>query len=142
MSQELKSKLCPNIIRFTHALSRGINCMAIDGQVCFHGWLFANPVRPCWCITGSVGPLESNNQNWLCVRLMPMAVSVYPVVCVHSCRLLGTQHYCLWPNGRKGPPSACPPTPCTPCSLPPTHSFISDTRYITVAVKNYLKNQQ
>ena len=61
--------------------------------------LFADPVRPCWCITGPVGPLGSTNQNWLCVRLLPMAVSVYLVVCVHSCLLLGTRHYSLWPNG-------------------------------------------
>ena len=29
-----------------------------------------------------------------------MAVSIYPVVCVHSCCLLGTQHYCLCSNGQ------------------------------------------
>ena len=37
--------------------------MAIDGQVCFHRWLFADPVKPSWCITGPVGPLGSTNQN-------------------------------------------------------------------------------
>ena len=75
--------------------------MAIDGQVCFHGRPFADPVRPCRCIAGPVGPLGSTNQNWLCIRLLPMIVSVYPVVCVHSRCLLGTQHYCMWPNGRE-----------------------------------------
>ena len=68
---KIQSQLCPNI---NHALSRGINCVAIDGQVCFHGQLFADPVKPCWCITGPVGPLGSTNQNWLCARLLPMAV--------------------------------------------------------------------
>ena len=71
-----------------------------------------------------------------------MAVSVYPVVCVHSCRLLGIQHYCLWPNGKEDPPLACPPTPTTPAPLLPAQLLISDTRDITVAVKDYLKNQQ
>ena len=34
-------------------------------QICFHRWLFAGPVKPLWCITGSVEPLGSTNQNWL-----------------------------------------------------------------------------
>ena len=113
--------------------------MAIDGQVCrgFYRWLFANPVKPCWCITGPVGPLGSTNQNWLHVRLLPMAVSIYPVICVHSCCLLGKQHHCLWPNGREGPTSACPPTPTptTPAPLSPTHPLISNTHDSTVVAK-------
>ena len=116
--------------------------MAVDGQVCFHGWLFADPVKLCWCITGPVGPLGSTNQNWLCVRLLPMAVLVHLVVCVHFCCLLGTQHYCLWPNGREDQPSACPPTPTTPCpphTCPPLISVICE---ITGVIKNYLKNRQ
>ena len=103
--------------------------MAIDSQVCFHRWLFANPVKPRRCITGPVGPLGSTNQNWLGAKLLPMAVLIYPVVCVHPCRLLKTQHHCLWSNGRENLLSACPPTP--------THSpLISDTRGITGVVKN------
>ena len=66
--------------------------MAIDGQVCFHRWPFADPVKPRWCITGPVGTLGSTNENWLCARLLSMAVLIYPVVCVHSCCLLRTQH--------------------------------------------------
>ena len=109
--------------------------MAIDTQVCFHRQLFADPVKPSWCITGPVGPLWNTNQNWLGARLLPMAVSIYPVVCVYLCCLLGTQHHCLWPNGREGLPSACPPTPTTH-HLPPTHpSLISDTHDIMGVVK-------
>ena len=111
MSQELKSKLCRNI---NDSLSRSINYVALDGQVCFHRRLFADPIKPCWCIT--VGPLGSTNQSWLCARLLPVAVLIYPVVCVHSCRLL--RHHCLWPDGTEGPPRACPPTPTTPHPLP------------------------
>ena len=102
-------------------MSRNINYVAIDSQVCFHRWLFADPVKLHWCITEPVGSLGSTNQNWLGVKLLPMAVLIYPVVCVHPCRLLRTQHHCLCPNGRENPPSACPPTPTTPApSYPPT----------------------
>ena len=51
-------------------------------------------------VGGPTGPLGSTNQNWLCAKLLPMAVSIYPVVCVHSCHLLGTQYYCLCSKGR------------------------------------------
>ena len=111
--------------------------MAIDGQVCFQRRLFANPVKLQWCITGPIGPLRSTNQNWLCARLLPMAVLIYPVVCVHSCQLLWTQYHYLWPNGRTSP--HCPPTSTNP---PLTHLLISNTCNIIVVVKNYLKNQQ
>ena len=30
-----------------------------------------------------------------------MAISIYPVVCVHPCRLLRTQQHFLWPNGKE-----------------------------------------
>ena len=82
---------------------------------------FCWPCKAVWWITGPVGPLGSTNQNCLCARLLPVAVSIYPVVCVHSCRLLRTQRHCLWPNGREDPPSACPPTPTTTCCPPTPH---------------------
>ena len=94
--------------------------------VCFHGWLFANCVKPSWCITGPTGPLESINQNWLCAKLLPMAILIYLVVCVHSCHLLETQHYSLCSNGSDSLPPACHPhppphpTPTPPPSHPPT----------------------
>ena len=116
MSQELKSKLCPDI---NNSLMH-INCVAIDIQVCFHRQFFANLVKPSWCITGPVGPLGSTNQNWLGAKLLPMPVSIYPVVCVHPCCLLRAQHHCLWPDSRESLPSACTPTPTTPRLLP-TH---------------------
>ena len=103
--------------------------------------LLANPVKLCWCITGTVGPLVNTNQNWLCARLLAMAVSIYPVVCVHSCRILRTQYHCLWPNKREGLPLACLLTPTTP-ALPPADYLISNTHDIIGVVKNYLKNQQ
>ena len=113
-----------------------MNCVAIDSQFCFHRRLFADPLKPSWCITGPVGPLGSTNQNWLGAKLLPMAVLIYPVVCVHPCRLLRAQYHCLWSNGREGLPSACSPAPTTPCPL------VSAIHDITGVVKNYLKNLQ
>ena len=117
--------------------STDINCLTIDSQVCFHGRLFADCVKPSWCITRPTGPLGSTNQNWLCAKLLPIAVSIYPVVCVNSCRLLGTQHYSLCSNGSVCPPSAChPPPPTHPPTHPPPISAIRD---ITGPVKNSQK---
>ena len=77
----------------------------------------------------------------MCAKLLPMAVLIYPVVCVHSCCLLGAQHYCLCSNGNVCPLGAChpPPPPHPPPTCPPPISTIRD---ITGPVKNYLKNQQ
>ena len=116
--------------------------MATNSQVCFHRWLFANPVKPHWCITGPVGPLESTNQNWLGANLLLMAILVYPVVCVHPSHLLGAQNHCLCPNGRESPHSACPSTPTAlppPTPLSPTHPLIHDTCDITGIVKTISK---
>ena len=82
MLQELKSKLCPNV----NDTLRSINCLAINGQVCFHRWLFADPVRPCWCIKGPVGPLGSTNQNCVpdCCQWLSRSILwfvYFPVVC-------------------------------------------------------------
>ena len=78
-----------------------INCMTIDSQVCFHKWLFVDPVKLSWCIAEPVGQLGSTNQDSLGAKLLPMDVSAYPVVCVHPCYLLRAHHHCLWPNGRE-----------------------------------------
>ena len=37
--------------------------MAIDGQVCFHTCLFADPVKPPRCTTGSVEPVNGINKD-------------------------------------------------------------------------------
>ena len=100
-------------------------------QVCFHRRLFTNPVKLRLCITGSVGPLGSTNQNWWGAKLLPMAVLIYPVDCVYLWHLLRAQHHYLCPTGKENLPSALPTHP----------------RYITPvilqgAVKNYLTNQQ
>ena len=89
MSQELKCKLCPDINEsLMHCPPTSIAWLYVGNQVCFPRHLFANPVKPSWCITGPVGPLGSTNQNWLGAKLLPMAISIYPVVCVLPCRLL------------------------------------------------------
>ena len=97
---------------YTHALSRNINYVAIDSQVCFHRCLFANPVKLHCCITEPVRPLGSTNQNWWDAKLLLMAVSIYPVDYTHLCYLLRTQHHCLYPNvGRTHLWLAHPPPP-------------------------------
>ena len=63
-------------------MSRNLKCMAIDSQVCFYGRFFADPVKPGWCIIGPVSPLGSTNQNWLGAKLLPMAISIYPALCM------------------------------------------------------------
>ena len=73
--------------------------MTIHSQVCFHRWLFADRVRPHWCITGPVGPLGCTNQSWCGVKLPTMSVSTHPVGCVHICHLLRGQHHSMHPNG-------------------------------------------
>ena len=51
MSQELNSKLEPNINdTLMHCQEASTTCMAIDSQVCFHRRLFADPVKPRWCM--------------------------------------------------------------------------------------------
>ena len=122
MVQELKSNLQPNINdTLMHSLSRDINCVAIHSQVCFHRWLFYNPVKLYWCITGLVGPLGSTNQSWCGVKLLSMFVSTHPVGCAHICHLLRAQRHYRCPNGREGPPSTCPPTLSPPTHPPPIH---------------------
>ena len=116
--------------------------MAIHGQVCFHRWLFANRVKPHWCITGPVVPLGCTNQSWCGVKLLTMSVSTHPVGCVHICHLLRGQHYSMHANGKFFPPPAChpppPPHPHPPPTCPPPIQCIRD---ITWAIKNYLKTR-
>ena len=77
IAEELKSNLLLNI--YTLALPRNIKHMAIGGQVCFHRWLFANPVRPLRCTTGSVEPVNGINKNVSGDRLLPMTILTYSV---------------------------------------------------------------
>ena len=127
MAQKLKSNLQPNINdTLMHYLET--SCVALHSQVCFHRWLFVDPVRPYCCITGPIGPLVSTSQSWCGVKLLTMSVSTHPVGCAHICHLLWAQHHCHCPNGRENPLSACPPTP-HPSPFPPAH-LLYTTRVI------------
>ena len=53
--------------------------MAIDGQVCFHRWPVAVPVRPPRWITGYLGQVNGINNDVSGTRLLPMTVLSYPV---------------------------------------------------------------
>ena len=68
--------------------------MAIDGQVCFHRWLIADPVKTPRYITGSVGHVNSQTAS--------NTVLIYPVDWVSFCHFLKTQHYCLCSNQMEG----------------------------------------
>ena len=111
----------------------------MHSQVCFHRQLFADCVKPHWCITGLVGPLGCTNLSWCGVKLLAMSVSTHPVGCVHICHLLERQCHSMQPNGRDSPPPACHlPTPTHP---PPTHPpSIYNIRDITGAVKKLFQN--
>ena len=128
MLQELKFKLCHNINDSLMHCPRTSTVWLKMARSAFTD----GSVKLSWCITGPVGPLGSTNQNWLGTKLLPMAILIYPVVCVHSCRLLGTQHYCLWSNGKEGQPSVCPPT----------QPLITAIRDITGVVKKLSQKQQ
>ena len=96
-TQELKSNLIPNIQKHQ---------VAIDNQMCFHRWLFANPVKPTLSATGPVEPLESTNHVWY----QTTANVHLDLSCGLCTSLLPTTTVC--PNGREGPLQlAYPPSP-------------------------------
>ena len=106
--QELKSNLLLII-----ALPRNIKNIAIDGQLCFYWWLIADPVKPPWCTTWSVGPVNGINKDVTGVRLLPTTVWTCLVDWVPFCHLLKTQHCYLCRYGRFNPPLAIQPSPIT-----------------------------
>ena len=142
-----------NVAGFTKTISNGklkpnindilIHCpevsamyMAIDSQVCFHRWLFADPVKLHQCITGPLESLGSTNQNWCGDKLLPTFVSTYPVDCVHLCEHRAT--VCALIAGE--PAFGLPTHPHHPDIHQPPRTY--DTRDITGVTKNYLKDQQ
>ena len=135
MSQVLKSKLC--MIHSCTVQPHQL-CVAMDGQVCFHEWLFAGPVKLCWCITGPVGPLGSTNQNWLCQTAANGHLGLSCGLCTFLLSAGNTALLLSVAQWQGGPTFSLPTHPHHPCPLPPTHPLISDTRDIIMAVKNYL----
>ena len=72
----------------TLALSRHTIDGAIDSQVCFHRWSFADPVKPRRSTTGSMGPLMGTNKAAWGVKLLLTTVSSYQVDCGSFCAQL------------------------------------------------------
>ena len=107
---------------YTLALPKNTKHIAIDGQVCFHWRLIADPIKPPWCNTGSVGPVNGINKDVTGARLLSTTVSTCPVDWVPFCHLLKTQYCRLCPYRRFNPP------PATHLPPPPT-SFRSPTPY-------------
>ena len=104
--------------------------LQISSQVYYHRWLFADPVKPSWCITGLVEPPRSTNQNYCYVKLLPMSILTYFVGYVHLCHLLGAPQHCLCPKVREN---------LFRIAYPFTHPLIQGTCDITGVVKHYLK---
>ena len=59
---------------------RNTKQMAIDGQVYFQTWLFATPVKPLRCTTGSVELVNGINADVNGARLLPTTVSTYSIL--------------------------------------------------------------
>ena len=114
---------------YTHALSRDIKHLSLDGQVCFCRRLFSNDVKPQGCISWPVWPLRGINKTALGAKLILMADSVYQVSCARLGHPLMAQHchFCL---------NVCFNLPTAPHPPP-----IDSIRVITVIQKNCLKNQ-
>ena len=51
--------------------------MAIDGQVCFHRQLFADPVKSPRYTVGFLEPVNGINKDVSGARLLPKTVSTY-----------------------------------------------------------------
>ena len=70
MAQELKFNtllnIKPTLLYYLEILN-----MVIDGQVCFHKQLFADPVKLQRCTIGSVGPVNDINTDVSGARLVP-----------------------------------------------------------------------
>ena len=88
------------------------NTKHINGQVYFHRWLFANPVKQPRCTTRCVEPMNDVNKDMSSARLLPMTVLTYPVDWVCFSHLLKTYVLmegitCLW---LPTPAPSCVPT--------------------------------
>ena len=99
--------------RYTHALPRNTKDLAIDGQVCFYRWLFADAVKPWRCISWSWGaliglhgvPNYSSRQSGPPLWIVPVHVTYWR----HSTALwvwMGALPHLRLPTH---PPPTCPP---------------------------------
>ena len=61
--------------------------MAIDSQVDFHRWLFANLVKLLRCTKEPVEPVNSINKDLCGTKLLPMTVMAYLVNCACFCHI-------------------------------------------------------
>ena len=102
--------------------------MTIDGHVCFHRCLFADPFKPWRCTTYRARELVNTINRDVCdVKLLPTTVLDNPVDFVCFCLLLKTYHCCLCVNIMYRLRMAClccsphSPRPPHPNHLSPTH---------------------
>ena len=105
----------------THALSRDIKYLRLEGQVCFYRRLFSDAVKPRGYISWPVWPLGLVNKTAWSAKLILTVDLAYPVGCASLGHLLMTQHCCLCLNTCFGPPMllTCPQLPTHPPARPP-----------------------
>ena len=64
ITQELKSNSLLNIKpTFLCYLNHQTHGYTVDGQVCFHRWLFIDPIKPWKCTTGPMEPVNGINKD-------------------------------------------------------------------------------
>ena len=51
--------------------------MGMDGQMCYHSWLFSNHIKPRKCTTGRMEPVGGINKDVCGVKQLPMTVLAY-----------------------------------------------------------------
>ena len=112
--------------------------MAIDGQVCFHRWLFTNPsaVKP-WRCTGFLELVKSINEDVCGAKLLPSWLSHLPCGLSLFLSLIKDTALLLCPKGRTA--SSYPLSIALP---PPTSLWplIVVTHDIAVTVKEVAQN--
>ena len=108
----------------THALSRDIKHLSLDGQVCFCRRMFCDAAKPRGCISCHVCPLRGINKTAWGVKLILTADLVYQVsraslghpLMAHHCHVF---ECLLWPA----------------YSSPPTHPYRLNPHYYSCRKK-------
>ena len=110
-----------------HALSRDTMHLRLDGQICFHRWLFCDAVKPQGYILWPVWPLRGINKTAWGAKLILTADLVYHFSCASLGHLLMAQHchFCL---------NACFSLPMTP-HPPPTRLPLMDSIRVITDIK-------
>ena len=127
----------------THALSRDIKHLSLDGRVRFCRQLFSDDAKPRACISWPMWPLRGINKTAWGAKLILTADLVYQVSCARLGHPLMAQHCHLYLNVCFNPPTAPhrPPPPTPPPFHPPT-SYRLNPRYYSRPKKTASKTRR